>query len=283
VKKRRDKNASVEIHANGESGFMRPLIFTVTAAISIISLLTACEERQPFSNAEADGLFDVPISKETVDLGASPYYPDENDSFPTALSCYCFPDFMVKTYDLAGRGAEWLSILLNSGETPECKSSHDPGEIMIEYPEREAYFMGVKGNLAFFNGSDTVNGGLAFAVYDSSKGAMIFEDSVYSDRASSSSLVEVVSTSEGYLLKYFRAVLTDCNLNTEGTACWNEIKAEYALRSDDMPACTGYDHIADLVGTDQVDSMIAYSVEVSLSPLPAIRSVAAPVRCWPSH
>jgi hypothetical protein len=190
---------------------------------------------------------------------------------------------MVKTYDLAGRGTEWSSILLNPKETPECTSSHEPGEIMIENPERGAYFMGVKGNLAFFNGSDTVNGGLAFAVYDSSNGATIFEDSVYYDRAASSSLVGVVSTSKGYLLRYRRAVLTDCNLNAEGTACWNEITAEYALRRDDMPVCTGYDHIADLVGTDQVESMIAYAVEVTLSPIPAIRSVAGPVRCWPSH
>jgi hypothetical protein len=235
------------------------------------------------SNAESDGLFDVPISKETVDLGASPYYPDENDRYPTALSCYYFPDFMVKTYDLAGRGTEWSSILLNPEETPECKSSHEPGEIMIETPDWGAYFMGVKGNLAFFNGSDTVNGGLAFAVYDSSNGATIFEDSVYYDRAASSSLVGVVSTSKGYLLRYRRAVLTDCNLNAEGTACWNEITAEYALRRDDMPVCTGYDHIADLVGTDQVESMIAYAVEVTLSPLPVIRSVAGAVRCWPSH
>lgn len=283
VKKRRSENAIVEIHANGERRLMRNLIYTVTAATLIVSLSTACQERQPFSNAESDGRFDTPLRKETVDLGPSPYYPDGGDSHPTALSCYYFPDFMVKEYDLGGRGAEWLSILRNSGETPECKSSHEPGERIIEYPEWEDYFMGAKGNLVFLHGSDTVNGGWLFGVYDSSSGKKIFEDSAFHERASSSSLVEVFSTSAGYLLKYFRVVLTDCNLNSEGTACWNEIKAEYALQSDDMPLCTGYDHIADLVGHDQVDSMIAYAVEATLSPLPSIQSVPGTVRCWPSH
>jgi len=283
VKKLGNENAIVEIHANGERTFMRSLIYAVTAATLIVSLSTACQEPQPFFNAESDGLFDAPIRKETVDLGASPYYPDGEDGHPTALSCYYFPDFMVKEYDLAGRGAEWLSILLNPEETPECKSSHEAGERIIEYPEWEGSFMGVKGNLVFFYGSDTVNGGWPFAVYDSSNGKKIFKDSAYYERASSSSYVEVVSTSAGYLLKYLRVAVTDCNLNSEGAACWTEIKAEYALRSADMPLCTGYEHIADLVGTDQVESMIAYAVEVTLSPLPSIQSVAGPIKCWPSH
>jgi hypothetical protein len=283
VKKLRNEDAIADIRANGERTFMRSLIYAVTRATLIISLLTSCQEPQSYSNAESDGLFDAPIRKETVDLGASPYYPDGENSHPTALSCYYFPDFMVKEHYLGGRGAEWLSILLTPGETPECKSSHEPEERIIEYPEWEGHFLGVKGNLVFFNGSDTVNGGLPFAVYDSLNGKKMFEDSAYYDRASSSRYVEVVSTGAGYLLKYLRVALTHCNLNTEGTACWNEIKAEFALRSDDTPVCTGYDHIADLVGTDQVESVIAYAVEVTLSPLPSIKSVGGPIECWPSH
>ena len=283
VNERRHENVSVEIHANGERTFMRNVIFTVTAAILMVSLSTACRGPQPSSSAESNELFDAPIRKESVDLGASPYYPDGQAGHPTALSCYYFPGFMVKEHDLGGRGAEWLSILLDPEEPPECKSSHEPGERIIEYPEWEGYFMGVKGNLVFFDGSDSVNGGLPFAVYDSSNGKKIFEDLAYYDPASSPSLVDVVSTSAGYLLKYFRVVLTDCNLNSEGTACWNAIKADYALRSADMPLCTGYDHIADLVGTDQVESMISYAVEVTLFPLPSIQSVAGPTKCWPSH
>jgi len=282
VNKLGNENAIVAIHPSCKRTFMRNLSYAITAVTLIISLSTACQAPQPFSNAESNKHFDAPIRKETVDLGPSPYYPDGDGSHPTALSCYYFPDFMVKQYYLGGRGAEWLSILLYPEEMPECKSSHEPGERIVEYPWG-GYFMGVKGNLVFFDGSDTVNGGLPFAVYDSLSGKKIFEDSAYYDRASSSSFVEVVSTGAGYLLKYVRVVLTDCNLNREGTTCWNEIKAEYALHSDNKPLCTGYEHIAKLVGTDQVESMIAYAVEVTLSPLPSIQSVAGPVRCWPSH
>lgn len=261
---------------------MRKLCYTITAVTLISSLSTACQEPQTFSNAESNASFDPPIRKETVDLGPSPYYPDEEDGPPTALTCYYFPDFMVKEYDLGGLGAEWMSILPNPEETPECKSSHEPGESNVRYPEWGAYFLGVKGNLAFFDGGDTVNGGLPFAVYDSSSGEKIFEDS-YDVHASSSSYLKAAPTSAGYLLKYLRVVVTDCNLNSEGAACWNEIKAKYELQSDDMPLCTGYDHIAELVGTDQVESVIAYPVEVTLFSEPSIQSVAGPIRCWASH
>ena len=283
VKKLGDGNVVVEIHKSGARRFTRNLICKVIAATLIASLSTACRDHQALSDVESDGLFDAPIRKETVDLGASPYYPDADDSHRTALTCYYFPDFMVKEYDLGGIGAERLSIRVNTGEMPECRVSHEPGERAIEYPEWEGYFLGAKGKLVFFTAGDTVNGGRPFAVYDFSNGKKILEDSAYHERASSPGLVQVVATSAGYLLRYLRVVEADCNLNSEGLNCWNDIKSAYALRSGDMPHCTGYDHIADLVGTDQVNSMIAYAVEVTLSPVPAIQSVAGPVMCWPSH
>ena len=287
-----------EIHANGGRRFVRDFIDSVAAVTLIASLAAACQEPQTSSNAESNGGFDAPIRKETVDLGASPYFPDGEDAHPTALSCFYFPDFMVKEHDLGGRGAEWLSMLPNSEETPQCRSSHEPGERVIEYPEWEGYFMGVKGNLAFFLGSDTVNGGLPFAVYDASSGERVFEDSAYDVRASFSNHVEVLSTSAGYLLRYLRVVDAGCDLNSEGDACWDAIRAAYALRSDTMPRCTGYERIADLIGADpvepdpvgpdpvgtvRVESVIAYPVEVTLSPVPSVRSVPGTIRCWPSH
>lgn len=283
VKRLGHENAAVESQVDGGRTCVRNLSCTASSIILIISLTAACQKPLPFSTAESNTPFDAPIRKETVDLGGSPYYPDGQGGPPTALSCYYFPSFMVKEHYLGGRGAEWLSILLNPEETPECKSSHEPGERIIEYPEWEGYFMGVKGNLVFFDGSDTVNGGMPFAVYDSSNGEKIFEDSAYQERASSSNYLEVVSTSAGYLLKYLRVADTDCDLNSEGAACWSAIKAEYSLRSDDLPLCTGYEHIADLVGTDQVESIIAYAVEVSLFPSPSIQSIPGTTRCWASH
>jgi hypothetical protein len=47
-----------------------------------------------------------------------------------------------------------------------------------------------------------------------------------------------------------------------------------------MPVCTGYDSIAKLIGTDHVESVIAYPVEVSLFPSPIIEIVAGAAKCW---
>jgi hypothetical protein len=55
------------------------------------------------------------------------------------------------------------------------------------------------------------------------------------------------------------------------------------LKSDDMPVCTGYEHIAELIGTDDVESVIAYPVEVSLFPRPTMKVVAGPAKCWASQ
>jgi len=275
-------SAVVEIGAYGERKSMRKHICSVAVAALGISLSAAAQEPRTFSGAPSDGVFDPPIRTETVDPGESPYFPDGADSPGTALSCHYFPDFMVKEYYLGGKGAEWLSILHTPGAAPQCTSSHAAGERVIEYPEWEGYFAGVKGRLVFFNGSDSFDGGLPIAVYDSLTGTKIFEDSA-DYRASSSSHVDVVSTSEAYVLRYRRVVATSCDLNSEGTPCWNRIRAEHALPGADMPRCTGYERIAEQPGTDRVESVIAYAVEVTLSARPSVQSLAGPVDCWPTH
>lgn len=151
VRKLGHADALVGMHTIGGRTFLRSVACTVAAAALIASLSTAGQEIRPF---------DTPLRIEIVDLGASPYYPPGADSPPTALSCYYFPNFVVKEYYLGGRGAEWLSILLDPGEPPECKGSHERGERVIEYPEWEGHFKGAKGSLVFFDASDSVNGGL---------------------------------------------------------------------------------------------------------------------------
>ena len=106
-------------------------------------------------------------------------------------------------------------------------------------PCSRGYFEGVKGDLVFFDASDSFNGGLPFAIYDASNGKELFEDSAYFDGASSSSALKVVSTGAGYALEYLRVASANCDLRSEGTACWNRIKAELSLQSDDPPLCTG--------------------------------------------
>ena len=93
----------------------------------------------------------------------------------------------------------------------------------------------------------------------------------------------MLSTVDGYTLRYMRAVDADCNLNLEGRNCWQRVQSEYSRQDKEMPACKGYDHIAELVGTDDVESVIAYAVEARLFPRPIVRVIAGAAECWASQ
>ena len=169
----------------------------------------------------------------------------------------------------------------HGGKLPGCKLSHEPGERVIK--GWEGYFKGVKGDLVFFDGGESQFGALAFAVYDSTNGKKLFEDDAEISDEEDSPRLRVFSTKAGFVLKYLRTYYAGCNLHAEGRSCWERIEAKLGLKSDRMPVCTGYDTIAKLVGTDEVESWIAYPVEVTLSPHPVIRAVAGPTKCWPTH
>jgi hypothetical protein len=93
----------------------------------------------------------------------------------------------------------------------------------------------------------------------------------------------VIATEDGYLLKYLSVAYADCNLYAEGAACWEQIEAKLGLPSAEMPVCTSYEHIAELLGTDDVESEIAYPVEVRLSPRPTVKVVGGAIECWPQQ
>ena len=82
--------------------------------------------------------------------------------------------------------------------------------------------------------------------------------------------------SSGYTVRYMRVAYAGCDLHSAGSECWEKVKARLALKSDDVPVCDGYES-----RTGPVDSVIAYPVEVTLSPGPAMESVAGSVECWP--
>jgi hypothetical protein len=267
----------------GAGTHTRNVIRTFAAAMFAVSSLSAGQKSQPPSKAPSAGSFDAPIKNQVVDLGPSPYYPDDH-TMRNTLSCFYFPHLLIKQYDQREVGSEWLSIFRSPGKLPACKLSHGPGERVIEGREWEGYFKGVKGNLVFFDGGESQFGALSFAVYDTTTGKKLFEDDPYVPDSDSSSHLRVFSTKAGVTIKYLRAYYADCNLHSsEGKVCWEKVKAKLGLKSDHMPVCTGYDSIAKLVGTDQVESWIAYAVEVTLSPHPAIKPVAGPIKCWPTH
>lgn len=253
---------------------------TFATAIIVVSFSWASYGSQLPSSDTSAGSFDAPIKKETVDLGPSPYFPYDHDIRNT-LSCFYFPHLVIKEYDQGEVGAEWLSIQRNPGKLPECKLSHGPGEQVID--GWQGYFAGLKGDLVFFDGGESQFGALSFAVYDSTTGKKLFEDDATQSSRTGPSRLQVMSTNAGVLVKYLRVTEAGCDLYAEGKACWEKVKARLGLKSEQMPVCRGYPFVYTLFGTDPVESMIAYPVEVALSPHPAIRTVAGPSECWPTN
>lgn len=271
---------ATDIRRTGAGKQTRNVILSLAAAMLVVLPSLAGRKPPQTSEAQPAGSFDKPIKKVTVDLGPSPYTPD-NPEIRNTLSCFYFPHLLIKEYDQGEVGAEWLSILHSGGKLPECKLSHVPGEQIVKW---DGYFMGVKGNLGFFEGGEVQFSALPFAVFDLTTGKKLFEDDAHVSREAGPPVFRAFSTKAGVTVKYLRAYYTDCNLHSsEKEACWQKVKAKLGLKSDRMPVCTGYDTIAKLVGTDQVESWIAYPVEVTLSPHPAVKPVAGPSKCWPTH
>jgi hypothetical protein len=231
--------------------------------------------------------FDAPLKKKVVNFGPSPYYPAGN--FQNKLSCYFYPRFMVKQYDEGEKGAEWLAIapIEKGAPAPECTKSHAPGERVIEQEEWSGYFLGVKGNLVFFDAADGFDGGLAFVVYDATTGKKIFRDSRYEasmwKRTAGGSAFNRLrvyrAPSGGLSLKYLRVVATECDLHQatkERASCWQEARKKLELKSTQMPLCSCYKRVST-----RLASAVAYPVEVSLFPQPVTRTIDGPVKCWP--
>src|SRR5215472_1433395 len=85
--------------------------------------------------------FDKPVRKQRVDLGktANPL------SDRHRVTCYFFPNFMVKEIDLGEVGADRLGILpVTPQSTGKCVRARGKDEIVIPAEQWSGYFMGVK-------------------------------------------------------------------------------------------------------------------------------------------
>jgi hypothetical protein len=245
-----------------------------------VALAASCSGvgAEPWS---ADGM-DKPLKKQVVDFGPSPYYP--GGKVRINLTCYFYAKVMVKQYDAGQKGAEWLAFTsIEKAGAPACNDSHGPGEKLID-GEWSGYFKGVKGDLVFLDAADGVNLGLPFAVYDSSTGGKIFEDSAYDSRienrkvaASPFNHMRVTTAADGTSsLTYLRVVEAGCELHFQKASCWPQVKEKFKLKNAQAPVCSRYKNVPP-----PAEPALAYPVEVSLSPKPTIKTIAGPVRCWP--
>ena len=228
--------------------------------------------------------FDVPLKTKVVDLGSSDNNLPGRQSLRLKLSCFFYPNFVIKQYDNQGeKGAQWVAIVpVEKGAAPACTRTHVSGERVFEPPELNGYFYGVKRNLVFLNDADGMNGGMPFTIYDSRTGKKIFRDSSgrWMEKTGISSFDRLRfggNADSDFTMTYMRAVEVDCDLHTEKNGCWEKVRKKLALKEVQMPVCTRYENISSWYA-----SAVAYPVQVSLFPKPVTRTIAGPVKCFPA-
>src|SRR5258708_160714 len=237
------------------------------------------------STAFADS-FDAPLKKKVVDFGLSENNLPGGQSVRVKLYCFFYPNFVMKEYNDEGqKGAQWVAIVpIQKGTAPACARTHASGERIFQWPEWSGYFKGVKGNLVFLNDPDGTDGGMPFTIYDFRTGKKIFRDSAYDSGMRTKNLASSPfnhlrfrgAQDSDLTMTYLRVVEADCDLHTEQTACWEQVRKKLELKSARMPVCTGYENISS-----RYVSALAYPVEVSLFQRPVTKTIAGPVKCCP--
>jgi hypothetical protein len=229
--------------------------------------------------------FDRPLKKQVVDFG--PSANSFGGKVRLKLTCYSYPAFMVKEYDVGEPVPAWQAIVpARKGAVPVCTRNAAVGEWRIDLGEGAGFFKGAKGNLVFIDSFEGDNGGWPFLVYDIRTEKEIFDDSARESMIWDKKVEDAPfdrmrfgTAQDGRLyLRYLRVYELDCNLNLEKTSCWEKARKILGLKSAQMPVCSGYEGIAS-----SWVSVIAYPVEVFLFPQPTINPIAGRVKCWPGN
>jgi hypothetical protein len=239
--------------------------------------------------------FDKPVRKQRVNLGkAANPLSDRN-----RVTCYYFPNFMVKEVDVGEVGAERLSIVrVRPQSTAKCTRARGKEEIVVDPKEWSGYFMGVKSGYVFFSGEDGWNGATPFAIFDSRTGKKLFEDSA-------KEISFVTRPDQPIAMRYLRVVSDDCFI-LKDAACWQRMAAKYGLNNaaapdcrkgyeasaEDMarlrcskqpsPACLERERALSLKQALDSPSVLSYPVEVELGATPSAKPTAGDVGCWPA-
>ncbi len=234
------------------------------------------------SIASADS-FDVPLKTKVMDLGSSENNLPGRQSLRLKLSCFFYPNFLIKQYDNEGeKGAQWVAIApIRKGTEPVCASTRASGERILKWPEWNGYFNGVKGNLVFLSDADGMNGGIPFTIYDFRTAKKIFRDAsgMWTQKVPGSPFNNFSFNGDrdsDFTITYLRVVEVNCDLHAEKTACWEKVKKKLSLKDSQMPVCTGYENISS-----RYPSSVVYPVQVSLFPRPVTKAIDGPVKCRP--
>src|ERR1051326_5692828 len=179
--------------------------------------------------------FDKPVRKQRVNLKRTP----DQTTDRARVTCYFFPNFMVKEVDMGEVGAERLGIVpVTPRSTGKCVRARGKEEIVIPAEQWSGYFMGVKNGYVFFSGDDLWNGATPFAIFDSRTGKKLFDDSA-------KEISFVTKPDQAMAMHYLRVVSDDCFI-LKDAACWQRMAAKYGLNNAAAPDCRkGYEASAE--------------------------------------
>jgi hypothetical protein len=152
------------------------------------------------------------------------------------LTCSYYAHFMVKQVDEGELGAAQLSIIPSDpSHKPACQRANLPSEKILNAKDWSGYFKGVKGDYAFFDAEDGVNGATGFAVFSTPELKKALEDSALGE------LQSAVADGTTLTLRYKRSFAGDCSVPHDGAACWTKIAGALGLPADAPPDCaSGY-------------------------------------------
>jgi hypothetical protein len=177
--------------------------------------------------------FDKPVRKQRIDLRRTPSQLTDR----ARVTCYFFPNFMVKEVDMGEVGAERLGILpVTPQSTGKCVRARGKEEIVVPAEQWSGYFMGVKKDYIFLSGSDLWNSSSPFAIFDSRTGKKLFDDSA-------KEISFVTKPDQTISVRYLRVVSDDCFI-LKDTACWQRMAAKYGWTSRPLPIATRVTRLA---------------------------------------
>lgn len=227
--------------------------------------------------------FDAPTKTDTVHTDGS-----------RVLTCWLYPGFMVKQLDAHEKGAERLSFVRYSGGAPACDRTIAVGVEKV-LDDWGGYYAGALGDLVVFNGDDGWNGGMGFAIYDTTTGNQVFKDARQGD----------MTVKDG-TLTYKRVTVLDCNASTDkkcvakgmklantkrdlggtckkGYTSWlSNFSAEVAKFDAPCDATCKKQRKTQLDSFRNAPSVIAYEVSVDRTTF-AITPKNSNLGCWPAN
>jgi hypothetical protein len=252
-----------------------------------------------FSIALASGsasLFDKPLHETHKPLPPDPYSPLGK----AMLSCFYYPNFMVKQVDLGEKGAEQLSILpywMKDNKEPPCLRANANDEMVIGPREWGGYFEGAKDDFVFFVSADGSDGGSSFAVFDAVDAWKIFVDAEKVTKNSTEfTTFEVLNhpkddNDSALELRYRRVYRAPCSLWADETNCWGLVRNITGLTESAPPNCAAAYEAEEKKSPENDKSLradpsvITYDVEVVLDSGGAVRvtPISKAIDCYPAE